>query len=210
MDRGFDRVVFIYDFLAKIVFGSAIGRAHTVFLRHFINKKQVLVLGGGSGKFLSNLYDVCPDAEVVFHEASPKMIVKARMNSPTRMNIRFDCNSNLDSLNGKKFDAVLSCFYWDLFEENNLRDRMRKLSDLVASDGRIILGDFEVTRHYSLRSILVRIMYLFFALTCGLKTKRLSPYWKLFGSHGYHSIASKRYVSSMIRVDVLEKAMCSL
>ena len=205
MERGFDKVVFIYDVLARLVFGASIANAHSVFLGHFKGKKRILVLGGGSGKFMSTLYKACPDAVIVFHEASPKMIEKTSKNIPVDMNVEFDCSSSLGSLEGQCFDGVLSCFFWDLFEGSELENRVNRLTHLLAEDARIILGDFEVSSKHKLRSMLVKVMYAFFAITCGLKTKRLSAYWDLFETKGYQSVASKKYASNMIRVDVLER-----
>ena len=63
--NGFDFIAPYYDKLASLVYGNAIKNSQHVFLDRIPKASRILVVGGGSGVFLSALHQEVPDAHVV-------------------------------------------------------------------------------------------------------------------------------------------------
>ena len=77
----FNLIAPVYDFLAKMVFGSHLKKAQTIFLNQIKEGDRVLVVGGGTGWILEELNQLNKPIKVVYVEPSTKMmsLSKARL-----------------------------------------------------------------------------------------------------------------------------------
>ena len=71
-----------YDTLTCLVFGNTIWKAQTGYLNYVPPHATVLVLGGGSGKWLRDLLQRNETCQICFVEASSKMVELAKKNNP--------------------------------------------------------------------------------------------------------------------------------
>src|SRR5689334_9161862 len=76
----FDRVAWVYDAMAGVVFGKSIFASQSHFLDRIPDDANVLILGGGTGKILKRLFSIKPRCHVWYIEASSQMISRARRN----------------------------------------------------------------------------------------------------------------------------------
>lgn len=75
--NGFDLLAPIYDRLAGLVFGRSIRRAQVSGLGQLPKGGKVLAVGGGTGTFLPDLCRTVMPEQVVYVEASEKMLRRA-------------------------------------------------------------------------------------------------------------------------------------
>ena len=115
---GFDFVAPFYDSLAGLVFGRAIRDAQVIFLDMIPRQSQILIIGGGTGWILPEIFTRASPARIVYLEASPKMLNLARqqiLNPAQEACTEFRLGTEKDIRSEEKFDVFISHFFLDLF-----------------------------------------------------------------------------------------------
>jgi ubiquinone/menaquinone biosynthesis C-methylase UbiE len=173
--NNFDRIAPIYDKLASIVFGKAMRRAQTKFLNEIRHHSRVLILGGGTGWLLAELLSTRPDCQVIYIEASEKMIDMARKRIDKSHNVSFIHGTEKEIPAASSFEVVITHFYLDLFEQRSCLEVCTLIRRYCHPGSLWIASDF--VNNVWWQSILLRSMYTFFGLTTRLHTKSL-PEWR--------------------------------
>ena len=187
----FDGVASYYDGLARLVFGSAVKRSQTAFLHLLDSSSKVLILGGGTGKILTQMP---PVFSIVFMEKSAKMIAAAQK-KPTQNEIFFRRQNFLLSNIEEHYDAILCPFFLDCFGEENLHIATDKLKQLVRPGGYLFVSDFEYDK---VSSPLSNLMHWFFRITTNLESRKLKPIHPLLISKGFEMAREKLFYQNMI------------
>ncbi len=173
--NSFDKIAFIYDLLARLVFGSSIVRSQKYFLRGVPEHSNVLILGGGTGWLLAELLKLKPNCRVWYIEASSKMIAMTKERTKNNPKVYFIHATEPAIPSSLKFDAVITNFYLDLFTEATLTDVVNSIQTSIKSGGLWIATDFIASKKWW-QSPLLKIMYAFFHLVCSIEPKQL-PKW---------------------------------
>ena len=163
--NNFDSVAPYYDWLAKVVFGDQLLNAQLVFLNQIQSTDDVLVFGGGTGKFLQYVPN-CKSLD--FIEKSKKMIERAK--TVKSNNVSF---INEDLLNweiGSTYDVVICPFFLDCFNEKNLKTVLDKIQLSLKAGGKLIVTDFQSTDSNSFQ---LGLMHLFFRIFTNLEARQL-------------------------------------
>jgi ubiquinone/menaquinone biosynthesis C-methylase UbiE len=174
--NGFDRIAFIYDFLARLIFGSSIIASQEFFLDRIQDRSKVLILGGGSGWLLSDLLELRPVCEVWYIEASEKMITMARKKIRASYTVHFIHGTQDDIPASACFDVVITNFYLDLFTDKGLENVVDKIRNSADSKATWIVTDF-VDGNKSWQKLMLLMMYGFFRKTAKIESERL-PQWE--------------------------------
>lgn len=169
----FDKLAFVYDRLAQLVFGKSVTESQQFFLSKVQDRSHVLILGGGSGQVVEKLFEVRPAVEICYIEASSKMLslAKSRLSNDNR--IQFVHGTENDIPN-HSFDAVITNFYLDLFPEASLKIVLGKIKMNLTPNASWVVTDFVDHRWW--HRIMLAIMYLFFKITSRIEADRL-PNW---------------------------------
>lgn len=183
----FDRVARIYRTLETIAFGRALQRARIRWLREVSGTKRALIVGEGDGRFLCELLKTHPDLEVDCIEASGRMIELARC--PLKQgradvaHVHFFQTDILTWSPQGKYDLIVTHFVLDCFNEAELETIVMKLGLAAEANAIWLLADFRIPTTGALTAyrakLWIRLMYLFFRITAGLRTAELidpSPY----------------------------------
>jgi ubiquinone/menaquinone biosynthesis C-methylase UbiE len=175
--NAFNRIAPVYDVLARAVFGESIRDAQRHYLSLISPGAKVLVLGGGTGWILPAINSIAPDSEVWYVEASFSMLNQAmkRINGAGNK-VHFIHGTEADIPNGISFNAIITNFYLDLFSPIELPGLLALLKGSLSDEGVILVSDFIQTKHWW-HQWLLRIMYVFFFLSCGIDNKQL-PDWR--------------------------------
>ena len=210
----FDRVAFAYDFLKKIIFGRSIETSQIEFLSKIPINASVLIIGGGTGKLLREIWLSRRARNITYLEFSEKMleISKRRMTSiggdgQLLENIEFIKGSieNLDPV--KKFDAIFTPFVLDIIGEDHLPDFLKGVDSVLCKYGLWFFTDFQISASSKLirlyQSGLVKAMYIFFYFTSNLKIERLPDFSQYFSNLGYQVIYSASFYKDFIQSKVL-------
>jgi ubiquinone/menaquinone biosynthesis C-methylase UbiE len=209
MSSGFDRLAPYYDSLARLVFGKSIRRCQTMYLHKIPAAASVLILGGGTGWLLEELLKINHGCEVWYVESSEKMIerARARVRSASTRTIHFvhGTEKNLRHLSEVQFDAVITNFYFDLFDEEGLNVALFDVENRIQAGAVLLVSEF-VDRKWWMR-LLLFLMYAFFRLVGAMKTKSLPDWQKQLLRMGFVKTYSSSFYFGFIQscVYVFEK-----
>ncbi|MGE0586947.1 MAG: class I SAM-dependent methyltransferase [Cyclobacteriaceae bacterium] len=171
----FDRIAPIYDSIARLVFCGAIRKAQETHLNRIPPHAKVLVLGGGSGKWMERLFNLNPGCTIYFIEASSRMLRLAKKNnSKYSQQIEFIHGTHL-SAPLVQFDVLITHFFLDMFSDDGLVDLITLVKDRLKRNGIWIVADFVDQRWW--HRLLLRIMYSFFRLVGAIDIGKL-PEWE--------------------------------
>jgi len=204
MSRGFHLLAPVYDALAGVVFGQNIDRSQAHFFEKVKNIASVLVVGGGTGRFLPEFFRLHPTSKVVFVEKSAAMMSKAQAKADKI--VRFVETDFLIYQSTEKYDLVLLPFFLDMFTNESVEIIVGKLDALSESNTRVIVTDFVIQSRPGWKSWLLKSMYLFFRLTCDIEAGRLPNWEQAFAKRGWNIKQSAAYCNGMIGTHLLVKA----
>ncbi|WP_185280792.1 class I SAM-dependent methyltransferase [Hymenobacter sp. NBH84] len=176
--KGFDYVAPFYDALAQLVFGRALRRTQQAALAGLpVGTPRVLIIGGGTGWILGDIWRQCPQARVLYLEASSQMLVQARAwqhrHQPQRaIQVEFRLGTEAALRPAEQFDAVLTFFFLDLFAPNQLQRVVQQLNTVRRSGAPWLLADFTTPTRWWHHGLLA-LMYRFFQLTTGISARAL-------------------------------------
>ena len=171
---GFDRVAWCYDWLAALVFGPALRRAQRAALAGLPpGAPHVLVLGGGTGWVLTEIWRLRPRAIVLYLDASAAMLARARRRPAGQAaQVEFRQGTQADLRPGETFDALITFFVLDCIAPAELPAALRRLRAAQRLAAPWLLADFRPPRRWWQR-LLLRAMYWFFQFSVGLRVAHL-------------------------------------
>jgi tRNA (cmo5U34)-methyltransferase len=175
---GFDRVAWFYDALAGLVFGPAQRNTQLAALAGLpAGAPHLLILGGGTGWVLAEVLRRRPDATILYLEASPRMLARARarLHPGQLAQVTFRHGTQAALAPTETFDAVLTFFVLDCIAAPDLPAALTQLHAALRPGGRWLLADFRPARR-GWRRLLLEAMLLFFRLTTGLQARDLPDF----------------------------------
>jgi len=178
LPTGFDRVAWCYDALSSLVFGPALKKAQRAALAGLpAGAPHVLILGGGTGWVLTEVLRHRPRATVLYLEASPKMLARARARLEresllTGTQVEFRHGTQAALAPAESFDAVITFFVLDCIAAPDLAAALARLRAALRPGAPWLLADFRPALHGWRRGLLA-LMYNFFRLTTGLRAREL-------------------------------------
>ena len=194
--NNFDRIAPIYDKLVNMVFGKAMRRAQTKFLKEIRDHSRVLILGGGTGWLLEELLSVRPECQVTYIDASKKMTDMARKRIDNRHNVAFIHGTEKEIPTTSLFEVVITHFYLDLFSERSCHETCDIIRNHCRAGSLWIACDF-VDRAWW-HSAMLKIMYAFFKVTAKLHTKSLPDWRTCIQESGFKEIGVSYYSGDFI------------
>lgn len=174
--NNFDSVAWCYDFLAYIIFGNKIRRSQTVLFDQLCENDRVLILGGGTGWIINEILRSKKVARIDYIELSEKMLQKAKSIIPLHKDVVINfINGDEESIPGSEtYDVVIACYFFDLFQTNRLKYVITRTVNSLKAEGKLLVADFNISSSSPLlHKVLVRIMYLFFSVTCRIEARGL-------------------------------------
>lgn len=172
----FDSVAPFYDRLSKWVFGNKIKSAQIDSLSFIPSGSKILIVGGGTGWILEEISKIHPlGLMITYIDNSSKMIQLSKKRSLAFNDVEF-INELIENvkLDLKMYDVILTPFLLDCLVQNELEAVFRKMENSLKHNGIWIDVDFYLTTNSNLwHKILIRLMYLFFKITCNVQSSRL-------------------------------------
>ncbi len=138
---------------------------------------RVLIIGGGTGEILEELLKRNLELEIVYLEASAKMLQRtiARVGQPVGTTFVQGDEHSLDT--AKPYDCILACYFFDLFSMERLAVLVPLLANALCPSGKLLVADFYLSANASVwQRLLVKTMYLFFKTTCSVEANTLPPF----------------------------------
>lgn len=166
-----------YDTLASVIFGQTLRTAQCVHLNKIPQQATVLILGGGSGAILLDLFRIQPTCRVFYVEASSVMIALARKRIAglERFSVNFVHGTENDLPDKLLCDVVITGFFMDMFSAERSEEIIHHVKKYLVKGGIWISTDFTNSSHRRHR-VLLRLMYLFFRTACKIEANKLPPW----------------------------------
>ena len=202
--NNFDRLASVYDGLGTMAFGGALHASQCTLLDALPPSGRVLVIGGGTGRFLSELLARNRTAAVIYVELSEAMLRRAaaRLSADDAERVTFR-HGSWDQIAGEEiFDLVCTQCFLDCFAPPELTPVMDRLDTCLAPDGAWLFHDFDVSGRGPLsrawRRAVVRILYSFFGLACGVQPRVLPNLATAFAARGFVASASTELLGGLL------------
>lgn len=208
----FGPVAGFYDLLAGLVFGGALRRAQRAALAAGLpaGAPRLLVLGGGAGWVLTEIWRQRPQAQVLYLEASAAMLARTRARlgrypPPPGAALELRQGTEAALRPEEQFDAILTFFVLDCFTEAALPGALARLQAARRPGAPWLVADFRPARR-GWRRWLVRAMYVFFGLTVGLRARRLPPWQAELAELGLRPVWKQYFFKKAMVSCVLREA----
>ena len=189
----FDRLAPHYHWLERIFAGGLMQRCRTALLDRAKNSRHALLVGEGTGRFLTELLRGNPEIKVVCIESCAGMIRQAqRRLGRERINperVQFEQTDVFDWVPPvEKFDLVVTNFFLDCFRAGQLQKLVPLLSASTTADAAWLLADFRIPecgwRRWRAKIILASL-YACFKISTSLSASRLTPPDPFLASAGF-------------------------
>ena len=200
----FDKIARVYDTLAYLVFGNAIAEAQLVYIKTIPHQANVLIVGGGTGKFLQAFLKERPFCKVWYVEASATMIALAKQKTECDQ-VHFIHGTETDVPSAVLFDAIITHFYLDLFRKERLNEVIHSLMQSGSPEMKWIVTDFIKTNKLK-HAVLLTAMYAFFRIFSSIESLTLPDWHKAFKVNGLQEVCSTTCFNGFIKSAVYEKA----
>lgn len=209
MKNNYDNIARYYDFLSRIVFRTAQRDAQTALLPYIGKNSTVLIAGGGTGWILEEMAKVCPGGSLIYYvEISAKMITLAKERNYQPHVVRFIhmAVEEFEAQPAGGFDVIITPFLFDNFSRERIQPVFVHLHNMLRPGGKWLFTDFHYQTLAPLwQRVLLRSMYVFFRVICGVEADALSDIEPLFREHGYAGLHEAFYFRKFIRSAVYSK-----
>ncbi|PWJ42499.1 class I SAM-dependent methyltransferase [Sediminitomix flava] len=200
----YDRIAFIYDKLVSLVFGKSIHKAQVAFLDKLEDGDKVLIVGGGTGWILEEIFKRIKPSKLIYVEASSEMIKLSEQRNVSKLNheyIEFIHSDSLLFASNVQFDVIITNFFLDLFTNEELQGWKSQILNLLKPRGFWFVSDFQLV-YSSLDSYWQRVfslfMHRFFKLFTSLRRNQFPNWESLFDDVNLQIIASQSFFRGMI------------
>jgi len=179
----FGPVASFYDALAGLVFGGALRQAQRAALAAGLPTSpapRLLVLGGGAGWILTEIWRQRPQAQVLYLELSAAMLARTRARlrrypPPPGAKVELRQGTEAALQPGEQFAGIITFFILDCFAASALPAALARLAAARQPGAPWLVADFRPARR-GWRRWLLAAMYLFFRVAVGLRTRQLPPW----------------------------------
>jgi tRNA (cmo5U34)-methyltransferase len=177
----FDNVAWFYDPLVRMVFGKTIRMSQVRFLDTRTPGSTILILGGGTGWILDELFARTRNCTVYYVESSRAMLERA-MKHGKGFDVTFVAGS-WEQLPDVEFDAVITHYFLDLFTNQTLQRVCDAVSARLKRGATWLVSDFVNFRGW--HRVMLWIMYRFFGITCGIEAAQLPDWEECLARRGF-------------------------
>ncbi len=211
--KGFDRIVFMYDTIARMASFNQINKSQLAFIEKLSTQSTSLVIGGGTGYFLQQLLKTNRTIRVTYVDASAKMIAYARKRVAKQLpkelhRVTFVCKPVEELDPAGVYDVIVCNYFLDLFDDTQVDTLMRSFNKQMSKGSLLYVTDFSIPSNRMLRAgtrIGLRMLYWLFGKAVYLPTRKLPSIDPLIKHHGLTVIHSKLFLQGILTCTMYKK-----
>jgi len=212
--KGFDFLAPFYDAGARLLFGTSLLSSQTYFIPQLGKVKSALIVGGGTGKILTELLKHDTAESYCYLDISEKMIEKSKKRVlkifPKKIHqIAFECGSYEKINAGASFDLILTPYILDCLGETEIKEVMTALHKKLSGKGKWLMVDFNIPVNPGLMplisTIVTRFLYIPFNIICGLGLRQLPDFSKHFSDLKLSVWDEKYFLGGMLTAKIYQK-----
>lgn len=205
MAANYNNSAWFYDGLARLVYGRALIKAQVYLLKFIPPDSNILIVGGGTGWILEELAKVHSSGlTITYVEIATNMMTLSLKKNPGLNEVIF-INDAIENVNiPADFDTVLTPFLFDNFTEETLQKVFAVINALLKNKGLWLNCDFQLTGKWW-QGLLLKSMFIFFRLICGIEASKLPGIETCFTHGEYRIIEEQAFFGGFIRSAVYKK-----
>jgi len=205
MAASFNNSAWFYDRLSRLVYGNALVSAQLYLLSFIEPGSRVLIVGGGTGWILEELTKTHSSGlYITYVEVAPAMMALSKKRDIGGNTVIYVQNA-IEQVNlAPGFDAVITPFLFDNFTEQTLRIVFTHIHALLKPQGLWLNADFQLTGRWWQR-FLLKSMFVFFRLICGIEASKLPEIKSCFTTDNYTMVDEKTFFNNFIVASVYRK-----
>jgi len=206
MAANYHNSAWFYDRLARLVYGTALVGAQVYLLNYIPEDCSVLIVGGGTGWILEELAKIHPSGlTITYVEVAPAMMALSQKRNAGANRVIFinDAIENTALMPG--FDVVITPFLLDNFTDRNLDKIFDHINQLLKKDGLWLNTSFQPNGKWW-QSVLLKTMFVFFKVVCGIEASKLPRIDEFFMRNNYWTLHQKRFYNGFIASKVYQKS----
>jgi ubiquinone/menaquinone biosynthesis C-methylase UbiE len=198
MAANYNNSAWFYDRLARLVYGNALINAQLYLLDYIKPDTRILIVGGGTGWILDELIRIHPSGlKITYVEVAADMMALSKRKNTGSNEVVF-INDAIENVNlSPDFDVVITPFLFDNFTEQTLHIVLAHIHSLLKPRGLWLNADFQLTGKWW-QQFLLKSMFLFFKVICGIEASKLPEIESHFTSNGYKVIGEKTFFNDFI------------
>lgn len=205
MAANYNNSAWFYDGLSRLVYGRALVNAQVYLLKYIPANSNVLIVGGGTGWILEELTRIHPTGlTITYVEIAPNMMALSKKRDKGGNAVIFINDAIERVALPAGFDVTLTPFLFDNFREETLQKVFAGINALLKPNGLWLNCDFQLTGKWWQR-MLLKSMFIFFRLVCGIEATRLPGIWKCFDDGGYRIIEEKMFFGEFVKATVYRR-----
>lgn len=207
MAANYNNSAWFYDRLSKLVYGRALINAQVYLLGFIPPKSKILIAGGGTGWILEELAKIYPAGlNITYVEISANMTSLSQKRQ-IGQNVVLFINDAVENVKlAADFDVMITPFLFDNFVEETVDNVFNHLHNLLKPGGLWLNADFQLTGRWW-QNVLLKSMFVFFKLLCGIEASKLPAIEKRFDVTRYSVIEDKTFFGDFIVARVYRKAV---
>ena len=201
----YDIIAPYYDRLSRIVFGSKLKDAQLYLIEQIQPGSSILIVGGGDGWVLEAISRHCSHGlSITYIDSSEVMIALAKARDADSNVVNLITAKVEDITLPKMYDNVFTAFLFDNFPQD-LCDRIFcKIAGNLKPGGLWLFVDF-VNANNWVHRLLLKSMFVFFRLLCGVESGKLPDMDAFFSKEKYICKGTEYWMSGFIKAQVFEK-----
>jgi ubiquinone/menaquinone biosynthesis C-methylase UbiE len=198
MAANYNNSAWFYDRLARLVYGNALINAQLYLLDYIKPDTHILIVGGGTGWILNELTQIRPSGlKITYVEVAADMMVLSKKRDTGNNEVIF-IDDAIENVNlSPDFDVVITPFLFDNFTEQTLHIVFAHVHSLLKPGGLWLNADFQLTGKWW-QQFLLKSMFLFFKIICGIEASKLPGIEIYFTSNNYKVISEKTFFNDFI------------
>jgi len=201
----YNTIAWFYDRLASFIFGKTLINTQLFLVNAIPPASRILIVGGGTGWILEEIAALHPvGLSVTYIDSSSKMIALAKKRKCGANQVTFITGTiEAVKLTGP-FDIILTPFLFDNFTNKTLQKIFAGINAHLKPKGLWLYCDFHNTEVFW-QKFLLKIMYLFFRLFCGIEATRLPDADACFAANHFKIAKQKTFMNGFLRACIYEK-----
>lgn len=209
---GWNHLARHYKTLEIVSFGPFLQRARCAWILQLADRKRILLLGEGNGRFLAEALKIAPpDARFTVIDASEGMTASAKRRIGEAIDrvefVHARLPEALTTVDHRgPFDAVTAHFFFDCFTTEDVSKIIKGVAVNMASEAIWLVSDFHIPDQpwwkRTASRFVVGSLYLVFRMITGLRTRRLPDWESAMRANGFAAPINAGTIIGFTRSDL--------
>lgn len=205
MAANFNNSAWFYDRLSRLVYGKALINAQLYLLQYIKPGSNILIVGGGTGWILEELTKLHPSGlHITYVEVAANMMALSQKRNIGKNEMVYINNAIENVTLLPNFDVVITPFLFDNFTEQTLGVVFTHIHHSLKPGGLWLNADFQLTGKWW-QTFLLKSMFLFFKVVCGIEAGKLPGIARYFTRNEYEVIDEQTFFNEFIVARVYGK-----